>query len=158
MGHYIANLRDIEFCLFDLLDRGSILGSSIYKDLDRDTAMGMLEEVKRLAEKDLADSFIEGDRLGVEFNKATGDVKVPASFKKSYRAYVDNGWGLIDVPVELGGTLIPPSVRWAIAEMVLGSNPSVHIYASGFAFAHVAYMLGTDEQDRKSTRLNSSHT
>ncbi|NBX49888.1 hypothetical protein EBT25_08090, partial [bacterium] len=21
MGHYIANLRDIEFCLFDLLDR-----------------------------------------------------------------------------------------------------------------------------------------
>ena len=56
MGHYIANLRDIEFCLFDLLDRGSILGSSIYKDLDRDTAMGMLEEVKRLAEKDLADS------------------------------------------------------------------------------------------------------
>ena len=101
MGHYIANLRDIEFCLFDLLDRGSILGSSIYKDLDRDTAMGMLEEVKRLAEKDLADSFIEGDRLGVEFNKATGDVKVPASFKKSYRAYVDNGWGLIDVPVEL---------------------------------------------------------
>ena len=87
MGHYIANLRDIEFCLFDLLDRGSILGSSIYKDLDRDTAMGMLEEVKRLAEKDLADSFIEGDRLGVEFNKATGDVKVPASFKKSYRAY-----------------------------------------------------------------------
>ena len=148
MGHYIANLRDIEFCLFDLLDRGSILGSSIYKDLDRDTAMGMLEEVKRLAEKDLADSFIEGDRLGVEFNKATGDVKVPASFKKSYRAYVDNGWGLIDVPVELGGTLIPPSVRWAIAEMVLGSNPSVHIYASGFAFAHVAYMLGTDEQKK----------
>ena len=31
---------------------------------------------------------------------------------------------------------------------VLGSNPSVHIYASGFAFAHVAYMLGTDEQKK----------
>ncbi len=148
MGHYIANLRDIEFCLFDLLDRESILGKSIFKDLDRATAMGMLEEIKRLAEKDLADSFVEGDRLGVEFNKDTGDVKVPASFKKSYRAYVDNGWGLIDVPVELGGTIIPPSVRWAIAEMVLGSNPSVHIYASGFAFAHVAYMLGTEQQKK----------
>ena len=129
MSHYTANLRDIEFCLFDLFGREKVLGSSIYSELDRDTAMGMLEEVKRLAEKDLAASFIEGDRLGVEFNKATGDVKVPAIFKKSYRAYVDNGWGLIDVPVELGGTLIPPSVRWAIAEMVLGSNPSVHIYA-----------------------------
>ena len=148
MGHYIANLRDIEFCLFDLLERESILGKGMYADVDRATAMGMLEEVKRLCENDLAASFIDGDRVGTDFNKATGEVKVPESFKKSYRAYVDNGWGLIDVPVELGGTLIPPSVRWAIAEMVLGSNPSVHIYASGFAFAHVAYMLGTDEQKK----------
>ncbi|MEY3736892.1 MAG: hypothetical protein RLZZ251_608 [Actinomycetota bacterium] len=148
MGHYIANLRDIEFCLFDLLGRDSILGSSIYSDLDRDTVMGMLGEVKRLCENDLAASFIEGDRKGTDFNKATGDVKVPESFKKSYRAYVDGGWGLIDSPADLGGTLIPPSVRWAIAEMVLGSNPAVHIYASGFAFAHVAYVLGTDYQKK----------
>ena len=146
MGHYIANLRDIEFCLFDLLDRDSILGTSIYKDIDRATAMGMLEEIKRLAEKDLADSFIDGDRMGVDFNPATGDAKLPPSFIKSYRAYVDNGWGLIDAPVEIGGTLIPPSLRWAIAEMVLGSNPSVHIYASGFSFAHVAYVLGNEKQ------------
>ncbi|NCU82845.1 MAG: acyl-CoA dehydrogenase, partial [Actinobacteria bacterium] len=122
MGHYIANLRDIEFCLFDLLDRESILGKGIYSDLDKATAMGMLEEVKRLCEVDLAESFIEGDRKGTDFDKTTGEVKVPASFKKSYRAYVDGGWGLIDVPTELGGTQIPPSIRWAIAEMVLGSN------------------------------------
>jgi alkylation response protein AidB-like acyl-CoA dehydrogenase len=148
MGHYIANLRDIEFCLFDLLDRESILGKSIYSDLDRETALGLLEEVKRLCENDLAASFIEGDRKGTEFNKATGDVKLPESFKKSYKAYVDGEWGKIDVPVELGGTAIPPSVRWAIAEMVLGSNPAVHIYASGFAFSHVAYVLGTDQQKK----------
>ncbi|NCW76023.1 MAG: acyl-CoA dehydrogenase, partial [Actinobacteria bacterium] len=79
MGHYIANLRDIEFCLFDLLERDSILGKSLYADLDRETAMGMLEEVKRLCENDLAASFIEGDRLGTDFNKATGDVKLPES-------------------------------------------------------------------------------
>ena len=148
MGHYVANLRDIEFCLFDLLGRESILGKSIYADLDRATVMGMLEEVKRLCENDLAASFIEGDRKGTDFNKATGDVKLPESFKKSYKAYVDGGWGLIDSPAELGGTLIPPSVRWAIAEMVLGSNPAVHIYASGFAFAQVAYVLGTDHQKK----------
>ncbi|MGA1116956.1 MAG: acyl-CoA dehydrogenase [Candidatus Nanopelagicaceae bacterium] len=148
MGHYIANLRDIEFCLFDLLERDSILGKSLYADLDRETAMGMLEEVKRLCENDLAESFIEGDRLGTDFNKATGDVKLPESFKKSYKAYVDGDWGKVDVPVELGGIAIPPSVRWAIAEMVLGSNPAIHIYASGFAFSHVAYALGTDYQKK----------
>ena len=148
MGHYIANLRDIEFCLFDLLERESILGKSIYKDLDRETAMGMLEEVKRMAENDLAASFIDGDRLGVKFDPATGDAKLPESFKKSYKTFMDNEWWRIDAPVELGGTAIPPSVRWAIAEMVLGSNPSIHIYASGTAFAHVAYAYGTEEQKK----------
>lgn len=148
MGHYTANLRDIEFCLFDLLERGNILGTSIYKDLDRETVMGMLEEVKRLSENDLAASFVEGDRLGVEFDPATGDAKVPESFKKSYRAYMDGEWWRVDAPVELGGTVIPASVRWAIAEMVLGSNPAVHIYASGTSFAQVAYYLGTEEQKK----------
>ena len=148
MSHYRANLKDIEFCLFDLLGRDSILGKSIYADLDRETATGMLEEMKRLTENDLAASFVEGDRVGAILNKATGDVTLPESFKKSYKAYIDGDWGKIDVPVELGGTLIPPSVRWAIAEMVLGSNPGVHLYSSGFAFSHVAYMLGTDYQKK----------
>lgn len=148
MGHYLANLRDIEFCLFDLLEREKILGTSIYRDLDRETVMGMLEEVKRLAENDLAASFIEGDRFGVDFNPATGDVKLPESFIKSYRAYMDGEWWRIDAPVELGGNLIPASLRWAIAEMVLGANPAIHIYASGMAFANVAYYLGTDQQKK----------
>ncbi|CAN2246642.1 CaiA Acyl-CoA dehydrogenases [actinobacterium SCGC AAA044-D11] len=148
MSHYTANLRDIEFCLFDLLKREEILGKSLFKDIDRETAMGMLEEIKRLAENDLGDSLIESDRIGVDFNKETGDIKLPASFIKSYRAYMDNEWWRIDAPVEIGGTLIPASVRWAIAEMVLGSNPSIHIYASGTAFAHVAYVLGNDDQKK----------
>ena len=148
MGHYIANLRDIEFCLFDLLERDKILGTAPYNDLDKETVVGMLEEVKRMAENDLAASFVEGDRKGVQFNQATGDVTLPESFKKSYKAYVDGEWWRIDAPVELGGTKIPSSLRWAIAEMVLGSNPSIHIYASGFSFAQVAYHLGTAEQKK----------
>ncbi len=146
MSHYKANLRDIEFCLFDLLGAEKILGTSVFSELDRDTTMGMLDEMKRLTENDLASSFVDGDRIGTDFNKATGDVKLPESFKKSYKAYVDGEWWRIDAPVPLGGTKIPASVRWAIAEMVLGSNPAIHIYASGYAFAHVAFMLGTEEQ------------
>jgi len=148
MSHYTANLRDIEFCLFDLLGRDSILGSSLYKELDRDTVMGMLEEVKRLSENDLAASFVDADRRGVEFDKATGSVKLPESLKKSYRSYIDGEWWRIDAPVELGGTAIPYSVRWAIAEMVLGSNPAVHLYSTGASMAQVAYMLGTEEQKK----------
>ncbi|MEY2815258.1 MAG: hypothetical protein RIS05_1006, partial [Actinomycetota bacterium] len=118
---------------------------------------GMLEEVKRMCENDLADSFVEGDRVGTDFNKATGDVKLPESFKKSYKAYIDGEWWRVDAPVELGGMKIPPSIRWAIAEMVLGSNPAIHIYASGYAFAHVAYMLGTDVQKKMAKHMVDRH-
>ena len=157
MSHYTANLRDIEFCLFDLLGREKVLGTSIYSEIDRDTAMGMLEEMKRLTENDLAAAFVEGDRIGTDFNKATGDVKLPESFKKSYKAYVDGEWWRLDAPVELGGMKVPASVRWAIAEMVLGSNPAIHIYASGYAFAHVAYVLGTDVQKTMAKHMVDRH-
>ena len=157
MSHYTANLRDIEFCLFDLLGRDKVMGTSLYADVDRDTAMGMLEEMKRLCENDLAESFVEGDRMGTDFNKATGDVKLPASFIKSYQAYVDGEWWRLDAPVDLGGMKIPPSVRWAIAEMVLGSNPAIHIYASGYAFAQVAYVLGNADQKQIAKLMVDKH-
>ncbi len=157
MSHYTANLRDIEFCLFDLLGRDKVMGTSLYADVDRDTAMGMLEEMKRLCENDLAESFVEGDRIGTDFNKATGDVKLPASFIKSYQSYVDGEWWRLDAPVDLGGMKIPPSVRWAIAEMVLGSNPAIHIYASGYAFAQVAYVLGTADQKQIAKLMVDKH-
>ena len=157
MSHYTANLRDIEFCLFDLLGREKVLGASIYSELDRETAMGMLEEMKRLCENDLAASFVEGDRVGAILNKETGNVNLPASFIKSYKSYIDGEWWRLDAPVELGGMKVPASIRWAIAEMVLGSNPAVHLYASGYAFAHVAFLLGTDVQKTMAKHMVERH-
>ena len=157
MSHYIANLRDIEFCLFDLLGREKVMGIAPYGDVDRDTSVGMLEEMKRLCENDLADSFVEGDRVGTVFNKETGNVTLPESFKKSYKAYVDGEWWRLDAPVDLGGMKVPPSIRWAMAEMVLGSNPAIHIYASGYAFAQVAYVLGTEKQKKIAKHMVEKH-
>jgi alkylation response protein AidB-like acyl-CoA dehydrogenase len=157
MSHYIANLRDIEFCLFDLLGRDKVMGTAPYGEVDRDTAVGMLEEMKRLCENDLAASFVEGDRVGAILNKETGNVTLPESFKKSYKAYVDGEWWRLDAPVELGGMKVPPSVRWAMAEMVLGSNPAIHIYASGYAFAHVAFALGTPAQKKMAKFMVDKH-
>lgn len=58
-----------------------MLEKGVFAEIDRDTANGMLDEVKRMAENDLAESFVDGDRLGVDFNPATGDAKLPESFK-----------------------------------------------------------------------------
>jgi alkylation response protein AidB-like acyl-CoA dehydrogenase len=148
MGHYKSNLRDLEFNLFEVFNRQGILGSAPYSEVDEDTAREILHEVGRLAENELAASLLDSDRNPPVFDPATNSVVMPAAFTKSYKAYLDAGWWRLDVPAELGGTVIPPSLRWAVAELVLGSNPAVHMYSAGFAFSKVLFNLGTDDQKK----------
>jgi alkylation response protein AidB-like acyl-CoA dehydrogenase len=148
VSHYKHNLRDLEFTLFEVLGRQAVLGSGPYEEVDAETAREMLAEVARLATEDLAASLLDSDRNPPVYDPATYSVRIPESFKRSYRAYVDAEFWRADVPTELGGTPIPPSLRWAIAELVLGSNPAVHLYSSGFSFAKVVHALGTEDQRR----------
>jgi alkylation response protein AidB-like acyl-CoA dehydrogenase len=94
----------------------------------------------------LSDAFVVGDRTPPLFDPATHSVTMPPEFAAAFQAYMGSGWAQMDLPEALGGTPTPPSLRWAIAEMVLGSNPGVHMYSSGPSFAHVFWSLGTDEQ------------
>ena len=146
MGHYKSNLRDIEFNLFELLRRQDVLGTGPFADMDTDTARSILAEVNRLAIGPLADSFTEGDRNPPVFDPATGTVTLPAGFKRSYQAFLDSEWFRLDLPPELGGISAPRSLGWAVAELVLGSNPGVWMYSSGPLFAYVLWWLGTEEQ------------
>jgi alkylation response protein AidB-like acyl-CoA dehydrogenase len=146
MGHYKSNLRDIEFTLFEVFGRQQVLGTGPYTEVDEDTARSILAEVERLATHELAESLLESDRTPPVYDPATRSVTMPDGFKKSYQAYMDAEWWRMDLPEGLGGTVVPPSLRWAVAELVLGSNPAVHMYASGMSFAHVIYRLGTEEQ------------
>ncbi len=148
MSHYKHNLRDLEFTLFEVLGRDQVLGTGPFEEVDGETAREMLAEVARLAVEDLAPSLLDSDRNPPVFDPATHSVRLPESFRRSYQAYVDAEFWRADVPVELGGTAIPPSLRWAIAELVLGSNPAVHMYSSGFSFAKVVHTLGTQDQKR----------
>jgi alkylation response protein AidB-like acyl-CoA dehydrogenase len=148
MGHFKSNLRDIEFNLFEVLRRQDLLGSQPYPDLDEDTARGILEEVNRLATGPLAESFTEADRHPPEFDPATGTVRMPAAFKKSFQAFTDAEWFRLDLPPELGGTGAPRSLAWAVAELVLGANPAIWMYSGGPAFATVLWRVGTAEQKR----------
>jgi len=148
MSHYKHNLRDIEFNLFELLGRDQILGRGPYADLDAETARHMLQEMARLATDDLAASLADSDRNPPVFDPATHEVRLPESFKRSYRAFLEAGFWHIDVPHEIGGTPAPPSLRWAMNEMVLGANPAIHMFASGFAFAHILWKLGNEQQKR----------
>jgi hypothetical protein len=160
MGHYKANVRDLEFNLFEVFGRQEILGKGIYADLDEEAAKDILGEVARLAENELAESLVDSDRNPPVYDPATCSVTIPESFKKSYRAYVDGEWGRLDTPIELGGMAVPPSLRWAIAEMVCGANPAIHMYGATFSFAKLLWFLGTPEQKKLAKLIvdNAWHT
>ena len=160
MGHYKANVRDLEFNLFEVFGRGDILGTGIYEDLDVESAKDILGEVARLCENELAASFVDADRNPPVYDPSTCSVVIPESFKKSYQAYLDGDWGRLDTPTALGGMSVPPSLRWAIAEMVCGANPAVHMYGATFSFARLLWAVGTEEQKKLAKHIvdNAWHT
>ncbi|MFW0783115.1 acyl-CoA dehydrogenase [Gordonia sp. CPCC 206044] len=148
MGHYKSNMRDLQFNLFEMYNLDKVLEDGDFGDLDHETAVDMLREVKALAEGPIADSFADADRNPPVFDPDAHTVAIPESFKKSYNALVEGGWDKIGVAEELGGLPAPRSLYWAIGEMILGANPPVFMYAAGSGFANIFFDNGTDEQKK----------
>ncbi len=148
MSHYKSNLRDIEFNLFEVLGRQELLGTGPFAEVDTDTAHDMLAEINRLAMGPVSESFTDADRNPPVFDPATGTVTLPESFRRSFRALMDGEWWRLSVPPELGGTVAPRSLAWAVAEFILGANPAAWMYTNGPTFATVLWKIGTPEQKR----------
>ena len=149
MGHYIANVRDIEFNLLEVLRLGDVLDSEGYGDLDVDTLRTMLEEVARLAEGPVAESFAHADRHPPVFDPDRHTVTVPGELAKSVQAIKDAEWWRMGIAEEIGGVAAPAPLTWAIHEMILCANPSAAFwYALGPAMANALYVEGNEQQKR----------
>ncbi|WEV76923.1 acyl-CoA dehydrogenase [Janibacter cremeus] len=157
MGHYKSNLRDLEFNLFEVFGRGEVLGQGPYEAVDADTAREMLKEYARLAENELAESFADADRNPPVFDPQTHSVTMPESFKKSFQVYKDSGFWSLDLPEELDGTVAPPSLRWAMNELVLGANPAIGMFGASYSFANLLYLLGTPDQKKLAKWIVDNH-
>ncbi|MGB8206532.1 MAG: acyl-CoA dehydrogenase [Mycobacterium sp.] len=147
MGHYIANLRDLEFNLFEVLNIGTVLGSGRYRDLDVDTVRTMLDEVARLAEGPIADSFADADRNPPVFEPDRHTVSVSAELAKSVQTVKDAEWWRIGLAEGIGGVSAPGPVTWAINEMLHCANPAAaFFYSMGPAMANALSVEGTEQQ------------
>ena len=149
MGHYITNVRDIEFNLFEVLNLGDVLASGGYGDLDVDTVRTMLDEVARLAEGPVAESFAAADRHPPVFDPDRHTISVPGELAKSVQALKDAEWWRVGIAEEIGGVAAPAALTWAIHEMLLCANPSAAFwYALGPAMANALYVEGNEQQKR----------
>jgi alkylation response protein AidB-like acyl-CoA dehydrogenase len=147
LGHYIANLRDLEFNLFEVLNIGAVLGSGRYRDLDVDTVRTMLDEVARLAEGPIADSFVDADRNPPVFEPDRHTISVSAELAKSVQTVKDAEWWRIGLAEGIGGVSAPGPVTWAINEMLHCANPAAaFFYSTGPAMANALSVEGTEQQ------------
>jgi len=149
LGHYIANVRDIEFNLFEVLKLDDVLASGGYGDLDLDTVRTMLDEVARLAEGPVAESFAAADRNPPVFDPDRHTINVPGELAKSVQAVKNAEWWRIGIAEEIGGVPAPAALTWAIHEMLMCANPSATFwYALGPAMANALYVEGNEQQKR----------
>jgi alkylation response protein AidB-like acyl-CoA dehydrogenase len=148
VGHYIANVRDLEFNLFEVLDVGAVLGTGRYSDLDVDTAKTILAEAARLAEGPVADSFAYADRNPPVFDPDTHSISVAPELAKTVDAIKEAGWWRLGLAEEIGGMPAPPPLAWAVTEMIFCANPSANFFCLGPFMAQALYVEGTEQQRR----------
>ncbi|AGC41802.1 acyl-CoA dehydrogenase [Myxococcus stipitatus DSM 14675] len=147
-NHYVPNLRDIEFNLFEFLDIGrTSLGHAPFGDLDETAARQLLETFALLSKTELSPSFDESEHTPPKLEN--GEVTLPPGLKKSMAAYFDAGMHLLEQPTHLGGMGAPPSLFWATFELIVGSNASLAFYTLGNLVARVIDRLGTESQKRR---------
>jgi alkylation response protein AidB-like acyl-CoA dehydrogenase len=146
LGHYIANVRDLEFNLFDVLELGAVLGTGRYSDLDEDTVRTILAEAARLAEGPVAESFAAADRNPPVFDPAEHSISVPDELAKTVQAIKEAGWWRLGLAEEIGGMPAPPPLAWAVTEMILCANPSANFFNFGPFMAQALYEEGNEQQ------------
>ncbi|MDR7173025.1 alkylation response protein AidB-like acyl-CoA dehydrogenase [Nocardia kruczakiae] len=138
----------MEFNLFELLERDRVLGTGPFEEVDGDTAKIALREVDRLAREELAESFEEADRHPPVFDAAAHTVAIPPAYTAMYKIWMNAEWWRLRVLPELGGTNAPSSLNWALAEFVLGANPTLWTYVGFPTATRVVYRNGTERDKR----------
>ncbi|MFX0579836.1 acyl-CoA dehydrogenase [Nocardia nepalensis] len=152
MGHYKANVRDIEFNLFEVFGLAKLLDTGAYGDLDSDTVREILAEVKRLAEGPVAESFAAADRDPVVYDPATYSISVPEALRKTVAAVHEADWSRLGMPEGMGGTPAPAAVVWSVNEMLTCANPSASFFNMGPVMSSVLFNVGTEQQKQWATK------
>ena len=147
MAQQIADRRDIDFVLHEMLNVVELSKHEKYQDFNRKTIDLIVSEARNLAIKEMLPTQVIGDRQGVLFEK--GAVKVPDEFKKLYDTYREGEWVAMVESLDWGGQGMPRTVAQAASEYFVGANLAFMMYPG---LTHGAGKLietfGTPEQKK----------
>lgn len=147
MGHYRANTKDLEFLRKKVFPLTPEVAAA-YPEYDERTVDAIIAEVAHLAETVLAETFEIGDRKVPTYDPVSHSVTLPEEIVETYRTLMASEFWRLELPEELGGSDAPPSLRWTVAELLLGANPPLFFYMAGPLFSAILHGLGNEDQKR----------
>ncbi|OQY52514.1 MAG: acyl-CoA dehydrogenase [Desulfobacteraceae bacterium 4572_89] len=147
MAQSIADRRDQEFVLHEMLSASDLANHEMFEDFNKKTMDMVVSEARNLAVKELLSTNKEGDEQGCTLDN--GKVTVPESFHKAYKLYCEGEWlAMCDDP-GFGGQGMPRVLATVAGELFVGANCAFQMYAG---LTHGAGKLveefGTDEQKK----------
>ena len=154
---YRAPLDDLRFVMEHLLDAGQLAQLPRYGEFSMELAAAVLEEAGNFASGVLAPLNRKGDEIGATWT-AEG-VKAVPGFGAAYQQYVEAGWPLLGIDVELGGQGAPHALISAVEEIWYGANMALMLCPMLTRGAIEALLLVGSEQLQKTylPRMISGH-
>ncbi len=145
MSQQIADRRDQDFVLHEVLNVAQFSGSEMYRDFTKRTIDMVLSEARKFAVNEILPTQKRGDEEGVHLDN--GQVKVPPSFHTPYRRFCEGGWVAMAEAPELGGQGLPQTVTLACGELFTGANCAFLMYPGlTRACGNIIASLGSDIQ------------
>lgn len=142
----LIDSRDVRFVLFEMLGVDKLNRFDYFSGFDREVFEDTLNLAEKMAVEQFYPTYAEGDRTGLKFDPAKNEVKVPESFHKGFRSYVDAGFHVLSFPTEIGGMGMPVSISFASQEYFNAGNTALGMYCSSITgTAHLLLNYGNEQ-------------
>jgi alkylation response protein AidB-like acyl-CoA dehydrogenase len=145
INRYKADLRELQFLLFEQFKLADILGKAPFEAWGPDEVKSSLAECYRWSREVIGPLNAIGDTQGCRLE--AGRVTAPKGFKEAWKSLYEAGWKSIAVDAEFGGAGSPHSLQVMVEEMISGANVAFAMYPGlAFGASEVIESFGTPEQ------------
>jgi hypothetical protein len=144
-NRYRADLREMQFQLFEQAKLGELLGKAPFENWGPEEVRMVLEQARQFAYDVAGPLNSRGDAQGCQV--VDGRVKTPEGFKDAWAKLWEVGLKTVAVPEALGGQSGPHTLQTMIEEILSGANTAFNMYPGlAFGAAELLAHFGTKAQ------------
>ncbi|MEM9303085.1 MAG: acyl-CoA dehydrogenase [Pseudomonadota bacterium] len=142
---FTTPVKDMRFALENMAGIHALYESAAFPELSAELVEAVLEEMGRYCDGIVAPMNWDSDQNGARLEGQ--DVFTTPGFKEAYAQYVENGWGSLAFPEEIGGQGLPVTLAVALIDSL---NAACMSFAIGTSLTQGAVKaikaVGTEQQ------------